>query len=132
MRLPGRCWAPMKREKNLARELGSAISAARLARSWSQENLAERLEISKNHVGQLERGERFPSVPKLAKLALVLGISLDVALLGGSDMTSRDWASAELATMASIAPEFRDLATAFLGMLAARRPVREARRKPKG
>lgn len=61
----------------LASKFGDAVSAARRARNWSQDVLAERVDVSKNHVGYIERGERMPSLDVAVRLAKILGLSLD-------------------------------------------------------
>lgn len=57
----------------LAKRLGRALKQLRKELHWTQARLAEAVEMSVNHVGYLERGERLPSVPMLVKLARVLG-----------------------------------------------------------
>jgi transcriptional regulator with XRE-family HTH domain len=65
----------------LASRLGAAISAARKRRNWSQEVLAERVDVSKNHIGYIERGERIPSLDVAVRIAKALGLSLDCVFL---------------------------------------------------
>ena len=69
----------------LASRFGAAISAARRARTWSQDVLAERLDVSKNHIGYIERGERAPSLDVAVRLAKVLGLSLDSVFLEAAE-----------------------------------------------
>ncbi|MBI4449659.1 helix-turn-helix transcriptional regulator [Candidatus Uhrbacteria bacterium] len=57
-------------------QLGAALSAARKANGVSQERLAERVGLSMNHVGAIERGETNPTVLVLVRIAEALGISL--------------------------------------------------------
>lgn len=59
----------------LALRLGRKLRRLRTMRDWTQAHLAEAAEMSVNHVGYLERGERLPSVPMLVKLARSLGTS---------------------------------------------------------
>jgi transcriptional regulator with XRE-family HTH domain len=70
------------RDRQLAKKVGDAIGAARRMRGWTQEQLAGALEISTNHAGLLERGQRLPSLGMLIAGAEVLGPSLDDLLLG--------------------------------------------------
>ncbi len=41
---------------------------------WSQAQLAERLEVSDNFIGQIERGERAPSIHTLERLAGIFNV----------------------------------------------------------
>jgi putative transcriptional regulator len=56
-------------------------SGRREARSWSEDILAERVEVSKNHIGYIEPGEREPSLEVAVRIARVLGLSLDQIFL---------------------------------------------------
>jgi len=106
----------------LAARLGMAVAAARKERRLSQEALAERLDVSKNFIGLVERGQSFPSVPRLAALSIVLGLSLDRVLLEEAVPTER-WSSKTAVLLDAVAPEFRDLAVGYLRSLAAMRPA---------
>lgn len=68
----------------IQKALGASILRQRLARGWSQEALAERIDVSMSYVGLLERGERVPALPTLLALAQVFDTSVD-ALLGGTE-----------------------------------------------
>lgn len=67
--------------------IGSRIAAARRAQGWTQEQLAERLDVSAQAVSTWERDENLPEVKKLAALAKTLNLSLDALL----DETPHDW-----------------------------------------
>ncbi|MFT4039099.1 MAG: helix-turn-helix transcriptional regulator [Thermomicrobiales bacterium] len=58
----------------LAQDLGQAIRRRRLEAGLSQEALAERADIHRNHIGFLERGERSPTVEVLARIASALEV----------------------------------------------------------
>ena len=62
--------------------IGRNIRAARLASNLTQEQAAEKLQISQLHFGRLERGERPPSLELLAQIAQAFGVSF-VSLLCG-------------------------------------------------
>jgi transcriptional regulator with XRE-family HTH domain len=53
---------------------GQTIRRYRLVAGLSQEALAERADLHRNHVGFLERGERSPTVDVLARIGEALGI----------------------------------------------------------
>ncbi|HWN69984.1 MAG TPA: helix-turn-helix transcriptional regulator [Haliangium sp.] len=67
--------------KELAKSIGSASRQARAALELTQEDAAERIEVSVEFYARIERGNSLPSVPTLARIAGVLGVSAD-ALLG--------------------------------------------------
>lgn len=60
--------------------LGSRIRAARTHRNLSQEDLAELADIHFSYVGQVERGEKSPSVPVLTRISHSLQIPLSSLL----------------------------------------------------
>jgi transcriptional regulator with XRE-family HTH domain len=65
----------------LATSIGKSARAARVALGLSQADVAEKLGLSLEFVGRIERGVALPSVPTLVSLVQVLGVSSD-ALLG--------------------------------------------------
>ncbi len=62
------------RAKDLKRLLGRRIVYLRRGARWSQAQLAEKIEVSDNFVGQIERGERAPSICTLEKIARVFNV----------------------------------------------------------
>ncbi len=56
--------------------VGEAIRRERLARGWTQVELAERVQISSNHLARLERGEVGPTFYLMHKIGAVLAIDL--------------------------------------------------------
>jgi len=52
---------------------GKRIRQLRLAKGWSQEELAERAGLHSTYVGGIERGERNLGLDNLLKLARALG-----------------------------------------------------------
>lgn len=69
---------PTRRRKPLQEsvrgQIGRAIAKARRRRRWSQNELARRLETSRERLGRWERGLHIPSLEDLALLSEVLGI----------------------------------------------------------
>jgi len=57
--------------------LGAAIRAARLQKRYTQEQLAELVEITPTHEKHIESGHRLPSVEVLFAIAQALDLSLD-------------------------------------------------------
>lgn len=52
------------------------IKELREERNWSQEQMAERLGMSKNGYAKIERGESLPSLERLDDIAKVFGVSV--------------------------------------------------------
>jgi XRE family transcriptional regulator, regulator of sulfur utilization len=54
---------------------GRRIRAIRKAANLSREKLAERTDITSNYLGEIERGEKWPSLQILSALATALDVS---------------------------------------------------------
>jgi transcriptional regulator with XRE-family HTH domain len=66
----------MKKEKyQMSLRMGGKLRELRRSYGMTQESLAEKLDVHPSYVGQLERGEREPSLHTLEKLAHVFNIS---------------------------------------------------------
>lgn len=61
--------------------LGKRIREERQKLNLTQEQLAEKLNVSTTYIGFVERGERSITLGKLAVLANILGVSVDYLLL---------------------------------------------------
>jgi transcriptional regulator with XRE-family HTH domain len=59
---------------DIRRRVGLNIKAARSAKGWSQEELADRAELHRTYISGLERGVRNPTVTVLEKVARALDI----------------------------------------------------------
>ena len=57
--------------------LGANIRAERLRRHYTQNNLAELLDMSINYVGKLERGVIIPSALVIYKLSKILRVDIN-------------------------------------------------------
>ncbi len=57
-------------------KIGLKIKLERAKRKLSQEKLAELADLSKTHVGDIERGATIPTVETLNRIANALGITL--------------------------------------------------------
>ena len=60
--------------------LGQKIRKLRNLHHMSQANLAELIDVSTNYIGQIERGDRKPSLETLVALCNVLNTSMDYIL----------------------------------------------------
>lgn len=57
-------------------EIGNRIRQLRIKKGFSQEKLAELSELNTSYIGQVERGEKNPSVDTVYSIATALGIDL--------------------------------------------------------
>lgn len=62
--------------------LARQLRDLRLARSWSQLEVARQLGVERTLIGNYEQGLNYPSVPTLQKLARVFGVTVDFLLNG--------------------------------------------------
>ena len=72
----------MRIEKRAARNFGRRIKELRVLKSWTQEELATEAGISKNYLGEIERGENNVSIHYIARLADAFGLSLADLFVG--------------------------------------------------
>lgn len=64
----------------------SSLMKLRVLRGISQQQLAERLGVSRKTVGEWERGDRVPSIRRLLPLAEALGVPVDVVITSVVEM----------------------------------------------
>ncbi len=77
-------------------DLGNAIRDARMKCGYTQEYLAEVLDITPGHLQHIERGVRKPSVPMLLKMMKLLSFSVDELVFGSEHKSlNADGLSAE-------------------------------------
>lgn len=62
--------------------LGENIRTHRRNMSWSQEKLAEKADLHRNYIGDIERGEENVSIDALMRIATVLKVGLSDLVLG--------------------------------------------------
>ena len=65
--------------------LGKRIKEARKRSKLTQESLAERVNISTVYLGEIERGNKMPSIPVFIAIAEALGVSCDFLLRDSVD-----------------------------------------------
>ncbi|MEG0741200.1 MAG: helix-turn-helix transcriptional regulator [Clostridia bacterium] len=63
-------------------DLGRRVRRQRTARGWTQDELAERVNVSTSFVGHIEKGSRKASLETLVSLANALNVSLDYLVAG--------------------------------------------------
>ncbi len=67
----------------LIESFGLAVRQLREARGWSQERLAERSNLNRSYVGEIERGQVIVSLVTVEKLASALGVSPSMLVTHG-------------------------------------------------
>lgn len=60
--------------------LGEKIAALRKQNNWSQEDLAEQLQISRQSVSKWESGASIPDLDRIVKMSALFGVSTDYLL----------------------------------------------------
>lgn len=68
--------------KSVQSRLGRRVRELRIARKWTQEELAAKARKHPTYIGGIERGERNPTLLVLADLARALGVNLPDLLDG--------------------------------------------------
>jgi transcriptional regulator with XRE-family HTH domain len=97
----------------LSARFGGRVRAARLARGFSQAELAAAVGLSSNHLGVVERGEKVPTLETVEALAKAL--KLAVADLVADEVPSADpWIDELKVAAAAVPPTHRALALAVL------------------
>ena len=98
--------------------LGENIVRLRTQRNWSQGDLADALDISRQSVSKWETDASVPELEKLLKLSELFGVTLD-ALVRGEDAPQSEPAAAEVQTApSSFAPQAvpaRDKSRSIIG-----------------
>lgn len=89
----------------LSIQIGKAARAARLKLKLTQEDIAERVGLTSEVYGRLERGEMLPSTPTLTKICVALGLSADL-LVG---LVERESTQTQPAPDEELTPEIRRL-----------------------
>ena len=102
--------------KSLARRIGSRIRARREARGLSQAKLAELVDVTPNFIGLLERGEKMPTVTRLATLAEVLGTKPGALL--GDDAPVDPWLDQVMTVASNVPARMRPVTLAVLRAIA--------------
>lgn len=77
------------------KQLAQQIKNLRTAKNLSQDELAEKLYISRQAVSKWENGEATPDIDKLVQLAEIFGVSLDYLVLGKSRRRKLWWNNEE-------------------------------------
>ena len=80
----------MREKKEINVEIGLQVRLAREEAKLTQEQLAEKIDVTPQYVSDLERGVVGIAIPTLKKLCLALGATSDRILFGRSDDRQTD------------------------------------------
>ena len=95
-----------KNSRQLAKRLGAQIAARRRVFQWSQDQLAEKLNLAPDTISRFERGVTVPSLSTVQDLAEVLGLRIS-DLVSESSSAPQDQVEVILAWMRPLALEER-------------------------
>ena len=71
-------------------KFGEQLSAARKAKKYTQEQLAEKYDVSRQAVAKWENGESIPDIYKIIQIAELFNVSLDFLILGKNVQRQRN------------------------------------------
>ena len=80
-------------------ELGNQIKAHRAALSLSQEELAEKVYVTRQTVSNWETGKRYPDIHSLLVLGALYGVSLDQLIKGDLETMKQEVNAADVRAM---------------------------------
>ena len=63
--------------------LGEKIAQLRRKNGWSQEELADKMEISRQAVSKWESGQTMPDLERILRLSSLFGVTIDYLLKDG-------------------------------------------------
>ncbi len=86
------------KEKKILSELGENIKLARLRRKLSAEQVAERANISRSTLWNIEKGSPNVSMGKYVQVLSVLGLEKDLLTVASDDLLGRKLQDADLKT----------------------------------
>lgn len=93
--------------QRLGKKLGQRIAERRKSLNWTQDQLAERLEVDAETVSRFERGAAVPSLVTLDRLATILKVSI-ADLLTDASATPTDQAIRISAWLESLSADDSD------------------------
>lgn len=94
-------------------DLGRKITELRKQKSWSQNELAKNIEVSREIVGRYERNDAVPSIDIANRMANAFGVSLDY-LVGNSDQEMDKATLNRIQEVAKLSPKEKELVFEFL------------------
>ncbi len=83
--------------------VGERLKAARIRKKYTQEYLAEQMDVSVVYISRIERGNSKINLPRLNQMCNLLGVS-EGQILNGVASTSKMYLNGELATLLKNCP----------------------------
>jgi transcriptional regulator with XRE-family HTH domain len=68
---------------------GEKLKNERTKRGWSQEELAEKLFVSRQSVSKWENGQNYPSIEIIIKISDLFGLTIDELLRSDEELTKK-------------------------------------------
>jgi transcriptional regulator with XRE-family HTH domain len=68
--------------KSVRNKFGKNIRELRKQKGWSQELLAEKVDLHRSYISVVERGEKNLSLDNIAKIAKTLGVTIETLFKG--------------------------------------------------
>ncbi len=90
----------------LAQSIGKAARQARISLQWTQEDAAERINVSVEFYSRIERGAALPSLKTFVRMSYVLNLSSDV-MIGRHDASALSEPSGAATSLAPAPQEER-------------------------
>ncbi len=87
---------------NEIRNIGCRIRQLRKGKAITQEQLAEELNVSLDHLAKVETGKRSCSLEVLIDIAAFFGVSLDYLILGKKQSDAVDRVNAAIAELTAL------------------------------
>ena len=86
----------LPKEKRILKQLGENLKLARLRRKYTTEMVAERANISRTTLWNLEKGDSKSSISTLLQVLSVFGMEKDILKLAEDDILGRKLQDAKL------------------------------------
>ena len=80
-------WYNTPNERVLTMEFHETLQALRKQKGWTQEELAQKLYVSRTAVSKWESGRGYPNIDSLKAIAACFSVSVDALLTGGEVLT---------------------------------------------
>ena len=100
--------------------IGANIRSVRKQKKMSQENLAEKSELTPNYIGAIERGEKIPSIEALVSIMNALGASANMIFCDVVDADYEVKASLLSEKIDKLSNENRDIVYAVIDTMVSR------------
>ncbi len=107
-----KCYILQRRDQNgirLHNIIGERLKEARVNKKYTQENLAEKLDVSVAFLSKIERGKSHINLKRLSQLCDILGVS-EGYILNGASNTSQEYLSLEFnSILENVSPQKQKL-----------------------